>query len=405
MKDRGELGHIMKKRRILSGILAITMVFASRFVSYASETGLKLELGAVSNTLQLSGLEEAIVGVEITLNVTKGSFENVEFIPENTEYESILKENDKETITLYLISSTVLNEESDSATLGVFRHSGEVEFEVSSVKMVNFLQLSSVYENITVIIHPEEGELEENLPEEDEKEEDTEEKDENSSGGNFPSSSGNSGSNSSDSGTEEEFLEEEIQVDEDTLARYQEILAQYSDIQGHWAENFILYVVDYGYFKGISETEFAPNSSMTRAMFVTVMRSIDGGTKTMDISYFTDMVMEDWFYPYVSWGVANGLTTGTSDTTFSPDKGVTREEMAVMVFNYIKNKGFDLEKTAGDSAFEDNNDISLWAVEAVETVRQWGIMSGKMGNYFDPKGMATRGEVATIIMNLCEKIY
>lgn len=394
-----------KMKKLLCGILTAGLLWTHSVLTFAMEGTMKVELKEGSNQISLTGVDEAIIAVEITLNIREGSVEELEFTADSKNVESFVKIHGEQSLSIYVISDTVLNLESNTASLGQLSHGDGLEYTLATVKTVNFLQNSSLYEDISVVW------VEDTtyVPNEDQETEDKEEPEEDSApedsttGGNFPSSNGGSfGSSGNDVDSEEENPEEAL--DPETQARYDNLLATYGDIQHHWAQEYILYVMDKGYFYGISEDTFAPNQPMTRAMFVTVIHAVDGGYKTVDISHFTDMVMEDWFYPYVSWGVANGVAEGLTHNTFGPDVAITREEMAVMVYGYIQNQDFDLEQSQDDLPFADESHISNWAVKAVEYIRQCGIITGKDGNMFDPQGQATRGEVATIIKSLAEKI-
>ena len=97
-----------------------------------------------------------------------------------------------------------------------------------------------------------------------------------------------------------------------------------------------------------------------------------------------------------------GIVEGITATTFAPDTNINREQMAVIMANYAKKLGCDLPKTLQAVTFADNAQISSWAKDAVRAMQQAGILAVKNGNKFDPKGTATRAEVATVLRRFVE---
>ena len=111
---------------------------------------------------------------------------------------------------------------------------------------------------------------------------------------------------------------------------------------------------------------------------------------------FTDVKADAYYAPYVNWAAQTGIVEGVTAITFAPDTNINREQMAVIMANYAKKLGCDLPKTLQAVTFADNAQISSWAKDAVKVMQQAGILAGKNGNKFDPKGTATRAEVATV---------
>ena len=106
--------------------------------------------------------------------------------------------------------------------------------------------------------------------------------------------------------------------------------------------------------------------------------------------------------PYVNWAAEKGIVNGTASTAFSPDTNITREQMAVIMAGYAKQLGYDLPAAHDAVTFADNAQISGWAAKEVKAMQQAGIMAGKGGSRFDPKGTATRAEVATVLRRFVE---
>ena len=177
----------------------------------------------------------------------------------------------------------------------------------------------------------------------------------------------------------------------------------FTDIHNHWAADNILFAASRGLLSGTSDTTFSPNTGMTRGMFVTALGRLAGiNPDSYKTGKFTDVKADAYYAPYVNWAAQNDIVEGVTATTFAPDTNINREQMAVIMANYAKKLGYDLPKTLQAVTFSDNAQISSWAKNAVRTMQQAGILSGKNGNKFDPKGTATRAEVATVLRRFVE---
>lgn len=177
----------------------------------------------------------------------------------------------------------------------------------------------------------------------------------------------------------------------------------FTDIHNHWAADNILFAARRGLLSGTSDTTFSPNTGMTRGMFVTALGRLAGiNPDSYKTGKFTDVKADAYYAPYVNWAAQNGIVEGVTATTFAPDTNINREQMAVIMANYAKKLGYDLPKTLQAVTFADNAQISSWAKNAVRIMQQAGILSGKNGNKFDPKGTATRAEVATVLRRFVE---
>lgn len=177
----------------------------------------------------------------------------------------------------------------------------------------------------------------------------------------------------------------------------------FTDIHNHWAADNILFAASRGLLSGTSDTTFSPNTGMTRGMFVTALGRLAGiNPDSYKTGKFTDVKADAYYAPYVNWAAQNGIVEGVTATTFAPDTNINREQMAVIMANYAKKLGYDLPKTLQAVTFADNAQISSWAKNAVRAMQQAGILAGKNGNKFDPKGTATRAEVATVLRRFVE---
>lgn len=184
---------------------------------------------------------------------------------------------------------------------------------------------------------------------------------------------------------------------------YKNSALAFTDITGHWAADNILFVASRGLLSGTSDTTFSPGTGMTRGMFVTALGRLAGiNPDSYKTGKFTDVKADAYYAPYVNWAAQTGIVEGVTAITFAPDTNINREQMAVIMANYAKKLGYDLPRTIKAVTFADNANISSWAKDAVRAMQQAGILAGKNGNKFDPKGTATRAEVATVLRRFVE---
>ncbi len=151
-----------------------------------------------------------------------------------------------------------------------------------------------------------------------------------------------------------------------------------------------------GIFKGVSESVFSPAGDMNRAMFVTVLYRMAGSPAAAGSSPFTDLT-EDWYRDAVCWAVAQGITKGTSDTTFSPNLPVTREQTAVFLFRFAACQGTAVCRSSAYSGSV--GALSLWAETEVRWALDAGLFSGARKAMAAPQAGATRALLASVIRN------
>lgn len=184
---------------------------------------------------------------------------------------------------------------------------------------------------------------------------------------------------------------------------YKTFVPAFTDITGHWAADNILFAASRGLLSGTSDTTFSPDTGMTRGMFVTTLGRLAGiNPDSYQTGKFTDVKADAYYAPYVNWAAQTGIVEGITATTFAPDTNINREQMAVIMKNYAAKLGYDLPQTLKAVTFADNTQISSWAKDAVKSMQQAGILAGKNENKFDPKGTATRAEVATVLRRFVE---
>ncbi|MBR5783433.1 MAG: S-layer homology domain-containing protein [Clostridia bacterium] len=187
--------------------------------------------------------------------------------------------------------------------------------------------------------------------------------------------------------------------------------ARFSDVnQKKWYVGAVNFALESKLLSGVSKTAFDPDGHMTRAMFVTVIGRLLGLGELPDIGHpFIDVENGRYYTKYVAWATALDIIRGTSNSTFSPDAYITREQVCTIIdrmtdfySDMLDELGYDDDielESDGGMRFFDHMSISSWARESVYGCRNAGIVSGKPNNIFDPQGNASRAEVATIMKN------
>ena len=176
-----------------------------------------------------------------------------------------------------------------------------------------------------------------------------------------------------------------------------------TDLVNHWARNVIKYVMDQGYFTGTSETTFSPDRPITRGEFVTVLgRRAKIDANKYPKSGMLDMEPGAYYEPYINWALSEGILQGVGGQKVEPNRRITREEMGTILNRYLEKekKAYPQEKV---KPYVDGGEISSWAEEAVNKLSREGLLAGRDNHYFVPKGNFTRGEVAQVLYNVDKK--
>jgi len=171
-----------------------------------------------------------------------------------------------------------------------------------------------------------------------------------------------------------------------------------------WFYKYVDFVTEKDYFVGTSETTFAPEMAMTRAMFVVVLAALEGVKVDNNVAPFADVPANTWYSGAVAWAAEKGVVAGVGNNKFAPDTAISREQMAVMMDAYVEWHSEQTGKTHKEKSkvesFKDAEEISSWAAKSVEKCRNWGLIAGMPDGNFWPANTASRAEVATVIYNL-----
>ena len=188
-----------------------------------------------------------------------------------------------------------------------------------------------------------------------------------------------------------------------------DVTQMFTDVTKNWAYPGIQYCVTHGIMGGMGDGTFAPTGTTTRAQIVQILYNLEGTPAVSGTTPFTDLTA-NWYKPAILWAYQNNVVAGTSPTTFAPDQPVTREQIAVILTQYMFNV-LKMNRTwtpADLSTFPDGANVSSWAKEAMQDAVALGLINGTKAPdglvYLDPQGSATRQQVATILMNFCQNV-
>lgn len=172
------------------------------------------------------------------------------------------------------------------------------------------------------------------------------------------------------------------------------------DVQkSDWFYEALLFIAEKGIAQGVSEQEYAPNKTVSRAEFISMLCRAFGIEERSGENYSD--AGNSWYTGFLAAAKQLGLAQGVGDNSFEPDRAITREEMVVIIYNYFKNAG-QITETTGSVTYADRSQVSNWAEEAVAYASAQGWIKGKGNNIFDPQGIATRAELAQILYNILQ---
>lgn len=168
---------------------------------------------------------------------------------------------------------------------------------------------------------------------------------------------------------------------------------------GSWYVDAVDNVYNADAMKGTSNTTFAPTMKMTREQAVQILYNLSGEAVSYDGYTFTDVPAKHWAAKAIGWASAKGISNGIGGGKFGLGQMLTREQLATMLVNYARYEKLDISKSKDISAFADYNEISDWALSGLEFCAEAGIIKGTNKNTINPKGLATRAEMAQMISN------
>jgi len=184
---------------------------------------------------------------------------------------------------------------------------------------------------------------------------------------------------------------------------YQEISGDLpEDVEADkWYANAVSTVIDNGFMGFTGETSFLPDEEATRAQLIQALYKLEGSPDTEDTedSFFVDVDEEKWYAEAVSWAASNNIVSGTSEELFEPKTSLTRQEMAAIIYKYIKYKDLDDNASVLLDSFLDSSDVASWAVKPLQWAVANGLIKG-VDNQLLSQEPATRAQVAQVIVGL-----
>lgn len=198
-----------------------------------------------------------------------------------------------------------------------------------------------------------------------------------------------------------------IKLSEDGCFYDLRINERFSDVSANaWYTEAISETVENKFMNGMSETKFSPASPLTRAQFVMILANIEKVDLSVyaDRQSFNDVPKSRWYHNAVEWAKESGVTSGVSETRFAPEDKVTRQQLARFLCTYAELKGIAMPEGADLSAFTDAAKTADWARESVEKAVAAGIINGMTPTTLDPRGTATRAQIAVMINSFYNKL-
>ena len=171
-----------------------------------------------------------------------------------------------------------------------------------------------------------------------------------------------------------------------------------------WFYESVRFAYERGLFSGVSETKFAPKNIMTRGMLVTVLYRAEGEPKVKGSIPFADVDTGAYYANAVIWAEQNGIVKGVGENEFAPNRNITREQIAAIMYRYAAYKGYDLSvgENTDIGTFADFGEISEYALLPMQYAVGAGLMKGKTETTLNPRDNATRAEIAAILMRFIE---
>lgn len=163
-----------------------------------------------------------------------------------------------------------------------------------------------------------------------------------------------------------------------------------------WYYDAVKYLTSHSIMNGTSDNAFSPNITLNRAMAAQIFYNVNNGTQVENVS-FTDISANSWYFDAVNWAAQENIVTGYADGTFAPNKPITKEELVVMVWRVAGSPA--IENYNGLDNYQDKDEISTWATNAMAWAHQQNIISGRSDIILAPQYSVTRAESAQIFAN------
>ncbi len=180
---------------------------------------------------------------------------------------------------------------------------------------------------------------------------------------------------------------------------------KYTDVnENEWYHEAVDYVISHKMMIGISESEFMPKGSTSRGQIVTILYRLEKEPEVSGGTEFEDVSAGSYYAEAVKWAESNEIMLGYGDGRFGPEDGITREQLAAILYRYAEYKGYEIKGSEELTGYTDAGKVSGWAEEAMKWSCGNGLILGGDGDKLDPQGGAERSQAAAILMRFCETI-
>ena len=172
-----------------------------------------------------------------------------------------------------------------------------------------------------------------------------------------------------------------------------------------WYYEAVKYAYDNGLMNGASSSAFSPERTITRGQIVTILWRLSGGPVVNYLMNFSDVDPAAYYGEAVRWATSEGIVDGYGGGLFGPDDPITREQLAAILYRYARHESYDNAKDGmAIQEYADYNQISGYALEAMDWAVNAGLINGTSETTLDPKGTATRAQAAAILMRFLENM-
>ena len=205
-----------------------------------------------------------------------------------------------------------------------------------------------------------------------------------------------------------EKIAEEVSEEPEEVEKTEETeTISFKDVkENDWFYDAVSYAVENGLMSGMSEDIFAPNTPLTREMLAVVLYNVEGQPESTEANTFTDVKGDMWYTDAILWANENGIVAGYDNGAYGVGDLITREQFAAILYRYAQFKGYDVSIGADTNilSYADAFAISEYAYPAMQWACGAGIMGGMDDGTLMPQGKATRAEAAAMLMNFCENV-
>lgn len=168
---------------------------------------------------------------------------------------------------------------------------------------------------------------------------------------------------------------------------------------GAWYEEAVRYVYEAGLMQGTTGTTFSPGRTSNRGQIAAILHRLEGSPRA-GTPPFTDVAADSYCADAVAWAEKSNIVRGFEDGTFRPERRITRQQLAAILFRYLEHRGADTAGRADLSRFSDTAAVADYAREAMAWAVSAGLLQGRSDGTLDPAGSATRAQTAVILQRL-----